>query len=265
MSTRIAIIDDDEASRDALLLTLEDAGFQALAYEDGSTGLAGMRRDPPDLALIDVTLGGEVDGIELCRRMRADARLVTVPAIIVTTHDDSPEVTVGLGAGADDYLTRPWRRESLLARVNWVVGRTRSLACERARLEHGPITLFPARREAFVAGRPVRLTPTEYDILYTLVSRPCRVFSRHHLSRARHKDGLPCRKVDVHVFGLRRKLGEHGRLIRAVRGSGYRITEGGDVPGARRGLNPRHSAWEADDPVSQPLPSQGVTDLENGR
>jgi DNA-binding response OmpR family regulator len=222
LGARIAVIDDEEAIRETLIETLEQNGFETLGYENGRTGLDGVRRDPPDLVLLDVNMPG-LDGIEVCRRLRAEPLTARLPVVMLTGLSSESDQLLGYDVGADDYVNKPWSQRTLVARIRAVLRRVQPSAND-APVTHGPLTLYPGRWEAHVEGKPVPLTPTEFRLLHLLATNYERALSRAELLELREGDrDVTDRNVDVHVLSIRKKLGKHAGLIATVWGVGYRL------------------------------------------
>jgi DNA-binding response OmpR family regulator len=233
MSTRILVIDDDPGIRRVLERGLQYEGYLVETAGDGEAGVRALRDRTPDLVILDVMLPG-VDGIEVLRRVRqaGDA----VPVILLTARDHPEDQVAGLEGGADDYVTKPFSPRELVARIQALMRRprtsalTRSTADEPVR-EFGDLRVDPGGREVWVGGRPVELTPTEFDLLAVLSARPRLAFSRGQLIAEVWGESWRGdeRLVDVHIGHLRRKLGDdpsNARYVRTVRGVGYRMGEG---------------------------------------
>jgi DNA-binding response OmpR family regulator len=238
MTDPILVVEDDAKTRALLRVYLEREGFAVQDAADGSAALALAAARPPALAILDLMLPG-LDGLSLCRRLREAAPL---PVIFLTARSTEDDKVAGLRQGADDYVTKPFSPRELMARVHALLRRAVPApgpAAPEAEpvLRVGPLRLDERRRNATVAGRPVALTPREFQLLGCLAGEPGRVFSRGDLIGrvwGLDFDGLE-RTVDVHVMNLRRKieaLPEGEGLIQTVFGVGYRLRE--DRPRGRR-------------------------------
>jgi DNA-binding response OmpR family regulator len=190
---------------------------------DGPEALRTAAATPPDLVVLDLMLPG-LDGYEVCRRLQA---VRPVPVLMLTARDDEQDVLLGLGVGADDYLTKPFRIREVVARVSALLRRVER-AAELAREDAGRavvdgLVVDRATRRVSVEERPVHLTPTEFDLLWCLVREPGRVLSREELLREvwDWADAAGTRTVDSHVKALRAKIG--GDRIRTVHGVGYAL------------------------------------------
>ncbi|BBA99338.1 putative two-component system response regulator [Actinacidiphila reveromycinica] len=223
-ATHVLFVEDDDVIREATTLALERDGFQVTAAPDGVTGLEAFREERPDLALLDVMVPG-IDGVSLCRRIRDES---TVPVIMVSARADAIDVVLGLEAGADDYVTKPFDGSVLVARIRAVLRRFRAASPgegpdEGAVLSFGDIAIDPEGMEVTRAGQRLALTPTEMRLLLEFARTPGTVLSRDHLL-ARVWDyawGGDTRVVDVHVQRLRAKIGQD--RLETVRGFGYKL------------------------------------------
>jgi DNA-binding response OmpR family regulator len=227
--TRILVVEDEPDILEVIQYNLEREGFKVIACRDGEQGLSHMRTDAPDLVVLDLMLPG-IDGVEMCRRAKADPVTRGIPVIMVTARSEEADVVLGLGIGADDYVVKPFSPRELLARIQ-VVLRRGPLKDEGAgeRVLRGPLGIDLGRHEARLHGELLDLTPTEMRLLHFLASHPGRVFPRAHLlSRVIAEDALVTeRNIDVHVRSLRQKLGARADLIETVRGVGYRFADVG--------------------------------------
>ncbi|MGS2617317.1 response regulator transcription factor [Micromonospora sp. LZ34] len=215
----VLVVEDEPAIADLVRLYLTRDGFGVHLERDGTAGLAAARRLRPVACVLDIALPG-LTGTEVCRRLREAGDWT--PVIFLTARDDEVDRVVGLELGADDYVTKPFSPRELVARVRAVLRRTAGAPeVDRPRVV-GQVTLDPARRTVTVAGVPVQLTSTEFDLLAHLMARPGRVFTREELLAAvwGYAAHAGTRTVDVHVAQVRAKLGAAG-VIRTHRGVGY--------------------------------------------
>ena len=220
----ILLIDDEPDLVSLVRFNLEREGYRVRAAADGAAGYEAAKRDLPDLILLDLMLPG-MDGLEVCRRLRAESRTARIPIIMLTAKGGEADRVVGLEMGADDYVAKPFSPRELVARVKAVLRRAAAPQEDDGALAAGEIQLDPGRHEVTVKGKPVTLTATEFRLLHTLMRRPGQAFSRDRLiDGAIGEDAhVVDRTIDVHVTSLRRKLGRSATLIETVRGVGYRL------------------------------------------
>lgn len=221
----VLIVEDDPIIREALSDALSTAGHTARACDDALSGLRQLRREPPDLVILDLGLP-DLDGAEALRMMRA---ISDVPVIVATARRGELEAIRLLNAGADDYLTKPFSAAHVLARVSAVLRRSRGRGEPVASVvQIGPLRLDEAARSATLEGVPLTLTRKEYDVLAYLAARPGRVITRKELFTEVWQQPFvgADQTLDVHLSWLRRKLGESAaqpRLLRTVRGVGVML------------------------------------------
>ena len=223
MDARILLVEDDPSIREITAIGLRAAGFTVESAADGMDGLAKFRADHPDLVLLDVMLP-RLDGLEVAREIRRES---TVPIVMLTARADTLDVVVGLEAGADDYVRKPFDLPELIARVRAALRRGRGGPGDAERLQLGPLAIDIAARTVTRDGRAIPLTRTEFDILVELARRPGQVFTRDILlERVWGYDFLgDSRLVDVAVGRLRAKVEAEPAsptLIVTIRGVGYR-------------------------------------------
>ena len=230
--THVLFVEDDDVIREATQLALERDGFTVTAMPDGLSGLEAFRAQQPDIALLDVMLPG-MDGVSLCRRIRDES---TVPVIMLSARADSIDVVLGLEAGADDYVTKPFDGSVLVARIRAVLRRFGHASGgagagtepvpgdgEGGVLTFGELEVDTEGMEVRKAGEPVALTPTEMRLLLEFSAAPGTVLSRDRLLERvwDYGWGGDTRVVDVHVQRLRTKIGQD--RIETVRGFGYKL------------------------------------------
>ncbi len=224
--THVLFVEDDDVIREATQLALERDGFQVAAVPDGIAGLEAFRARKPDIALLDVMVPG-LDGVSLCRRIRDESM---VPVIMLSARADSIDVVLGLEAGADDYVTKPFDTAVLVARIRAVLRRFGGAGAEAEQgggpdgsLRFGDLEIDTDGMEVRRAGEPVSLTPTEMRLLLEFSAAPGSVLSRDRLLTSvwDYEWGGDTRVVDVHVQRLRTKIGQD--RIETVRGFGYKL------------------------------------------
>jgi two-component system phosphate regulon response regulator PhoB len=222
----ILVIDDEKDLIELVRYNLEREGFEVRGALDGETGLAKAMRELPDVVLVDLMLPG-IDGLEVCRLLRAESRTAGIPLIMLTAKAAESDRVVGLELGADDYVTKPFSPRELTARVRALLRRTSPHHEPPATIRRGDLAIDLGRREVTCGDTAVMLTATEFRLLHFLASRPGRVFSRNELiDNALGQDvEVLDRTVDVHITALRKKLGKRSDWIETVRGFGYRFRE----------------------------------------
>jgi DNA-binding response OmpR family regulator len=220
----VAVIEDDPNIADLVDLYLRQAGFRVYQANSGERGLEVIAERTPRLVILDVGLPGDVDGLEVCRRLRATS---DIPVILLTARDTEIDRILGLELGADDYVSKPFGVRELLARVKALLRRSEVASASPEVLKSGKIVVDSSRRTVTVSGKPVALTATEFNLLKALAEREGRVISREDLLSLARGDEVAVmdRTVDVHVAALRKKLGKQGDMIETVRGVGYRMKE----------------------------------------
>ena len=227
MAAEVLVVEDEPDIRNLIVLHLSREGFRCRTAKSGPEALREARAATPDLVILDLMLP-DLDGLEVCRRLRSDAATATIPIIMLTAKADEVDRVVGLEMGADDYVVKPFSPKELIARVRAVLRRARP-AFEGRVLRAGAVTIDPMRHQVDVAGTAVELTPKEFDLLRALVEAAGRVLSREQLLErvwgyTRGGD-IESRTVDVHVRRLRAKLGDTGRRIATLKGVGYRFED----------------------------------------
>jgi len=223
---RILVVEDEEDILELGHFNLAKEGFQVEGLASGEEGLRAVRTRPPDLLILDLMLPG-MDGLEVCRRLRAETATEGLPILMLTAKAEEADVVTGLALGADDYLPKPFSPRVLTARVKALLRRSAAVPAENAPLRVHEIEVHPGRREVTVGGAPVNLTFTEFNILHCLAQRPGWVFTRDQILDAARGDDyhVTSRTVDVQMVNLRKKLGPAGRRVETVRGVGYRLAE----------------------------------------
>lgn len=221
----IYIVEDDKNIRELVIYTLESIGLKACGYEDGSYFFKAVVEAPPELIILDVMLPGE-DGITILKKLKATSNTKHIPVIMVTAKGSEYEKVLGLDAGADDYVTKPFGMMELVSRVKAVMRRTiNNVEPTVDTLSYGGITLELSKHQVRVEGEKVELTLKEFELLQRLVKKPGRVLTRDFLLTdiwGYDFDG-ETRTIDVHIRTLRQKLGATGELITTVRGVGYTL------------------------------------------
>jgi DNA-binding response OmpR family regulator len=224
MNKTILVVDDEERLTSLLEAYLQQEGFRVITAGNGLEALEVVRRDPPNLIVLDIMMP-EMDGVEFLRVLRTQD---STPVILLTARVGDEDKVIGLELGADDYLTKPFRPRELLARVRAVLRRAGRSGPEPAVLHSGDLTLDRARHEILLGGNPIDLTPTEFEILAALMAAPGKVFTRMELLERAQGVGYEGyeRTIDAHIKNLRAKIdpGAQGtQRIQTVYGVGYRL------------------------------------------
>jgi DNA-binding response OmpR family regulator len=215
----VLVVEDEPAIADVIGMYLEQGGYQVATAADGLAALDAIRARQPAAVIMDIGLPG-LDGIEVCRRLRAAGDWT--PVLFVTARDDEVDRVVGLELGGDDYITKPFSPRELVARLASVLRRVEARPAEKTVLEVGAVRVDTGARRVYAGGREVDLTATEFDLIAYLMRRPGWVFSREQILTDVWGYGAVSgtRTVDVHVAQLRAKLGP-ASPVRTVRGVGY--------------------------------------------
>jgi two-component system phosphate regulon response regulator PhoB len=223
---RILIIEDERGLTEVLAYNLHREGYETVVAHDGVEGLRKAQTQPPDLVILDLMLPG-MDGLEVCRQLRAGKQTARIPILMLTAKSEETDQVVGFSVGADDYVTKPFSVKVLLQRIRALQRRADSSSEPVGVIEHLGVCVDRVKHKATVGGRELELTPTEFRLLECLLRQPGRAFSRTQLMDAAIEEGAIVleRTIDVHVKSLRRKLGKAGELIETVRGVGYRFRE----------------------------------------
>jgi two-component system phosphate regulon response regulator PhoB len=224
---RVLVVEDEPAIAELICVNLRHNGVAPVWVEDGVAAQREIDAVLPDAILLDWMLPGQ-SGVQLARRWRGDARTREIPILMLTARGDEPDKVAGLDAGADDYITKPFSTQELLARIRAVLRRRAPEKTEEV-VRVGELVLDPGTHRVHWKGQPLKLGPTEFKLLHFLMKNPERVHSRQQLLDRVWGDHvfIEERTVDVHVKRLREALAAAGALVETVRGAGYRITAEG--------------------------------------
>jgi two-component system alkaline phosphatase synthesis response regulator PhoP len=229
---QIAIIEDEKDIVDLVRYNFRKEGFEVESFASGRDGLEYIQKNPVDLILLDIMLP-DLDGTEICKRVRADERLKGLPIIFLTAKGEEIDRVLGLELGADDYVVKPFSPRELVARVKAVLRRQEAVLGKTEVIKVSDLRLDSRTREVTVRGRPIQLSSLEFKLLHFLASQPRRVFTREQLLDnvwGRDRFVTP-RTVDVHIRRLREKIEKQEgspQYVQTVRGSGYRFSPGYD-------------------------------------
>ena len=221
MKSRVLVVDDDPALAEMLTIVLRGEGFDTAVVADGTRALPAVRELRPDVVLLDLMLPG-MNGIDVCRGIRAESG---VPIVMLTAKTDTVDIVLGLESGADDYIVKPFKPKELVARIRARVRRTETEPAEQ--LSIGDVSIDVPAHQVERAGRPIALTPLEFDLLVALARKPRQVFTREVLLEQvwGYRHAADTRLVNVHVQRLRSKVErdpEHPEVVLTVRGVGYK-------------------------------------------
>lgn len=222
---RILVVDDEEDLLELVNYNLNKEGYRVTCVASGERALKEAQSLMPDLIVLDLLLP-RVDGLELCRLLKADLKTRHIPIIMLTAKTEESDVIKGLELGADDYITKPFSPRVLIARIKAVLRRkTHDPVDGQQALRIHELMIHPGRHEVTASGQPLQLTFTEFKLLHFLASKPGWAFTRSQIVDAVKGADYPVteRSVDVQVTGLRKKLGDLGGYIETVRGVGYRF------------------------------------------
>jgi len=223
---RILVVDDEDDLLELVRYNLAKSGYQISCVSSGEDALSHARQWIPDLIVLDLMLPA-VDGLEVCRRLKADAKTREIPIIMLTAKSEESDVVRGLERGADDYITKPFSPRVLAARVKALLRRQEALRASELEttIDVHELSIHPGRHEVTLAGKLLDLTYTEFALLAFLAKRPGWAYTRMQIVDAVKGEDYPVteRSVDVQVAGLRKKLGRFGSYVETVRGVGYRF------------------------------------------
>jgi two-component system phosphate regulon response regulator PhoB len=223
----VLIVEDDSEIQEMLALAFAGEGWKLIPAKTGEEGIKMLERHKPDCIILDIMLPG-MDGLNVLKRIRAEARWRSVPVILATAKGEEPDIVAGLELGADDYVVKPYSPRVLIARIRAALRRIEENADHRGAQniwQQGKLKIDTLRHEASLEGNPLDLSATEFAMLLHFMSHPDIVFSRNQIIAAIHGTDYPVtdRSVDVQVLALRKKLDKAGETIETIRGVGYRF------------------------------------------
>jgi two-component system, OmpR family, alkaline phosphatase synthesis response regulator PhoP len=227
---KILVVEDDRDISELITYNLEREGYEIACLYDGSQVIDFVQKRKPELIILDLMLP-EVDGLEICRALKSDSNTKHIPIIMLTAKSEEADVVVGLQMGADDYIPKPFSPKVLVARIKAIVRRTSELNVSAIGADNvrafGDFKMDLLKHKISYKGREVKLTSIEFDIVEFLSRSPGRVWSREQILDNVWKEGkfIIDRAVDVHVRGLRKKLGAAEHYVETVRGVGYRFKD----------------------------------------
>jgi two-component system phosphate regulon response regulator PhoB/two-component system alkaline phosphatase synthesis response regulator PhoP len=227
MGKLVVIVDDEPDILDLVSLHLERTNFRARGFENASSFFKFLEKETPDLLILDLMLP-DADGFEICKYMKGDERLSSIPIVMLTAKAEETDKILGLELGADDYVTKPFSPKELVARVKAVLRRQQKGEEAKKQIRVGEILAIDLEKyQVKVNGKPADLTSTEFRILKLLSSKRGWVFTRDQILDYLwgNEKAVLDRTVDVHIRNLRSKLGPARRYIKNVRGVGYKLEE----------------------------------------
>lgn len=232
-NARILVVDDERDLAELLSYNLKRRGYEVVVAMDGREALAKATKQTPDIILLDLMLPG-LSGIEVAERLREDPETAEIPIVMLTARTSEQDELAGLSVGADDYISKPFSMEVVIARLEAVLRRAAAPAPDAKTLELGRVRLDMRTYEAWLGEEPLRFTRTEFRLLAALLASQGRVLTRRELIDRALGAGVTVtdRTIDVHVAAVRRKLNDESALIRTVRGVGYRAAPKEEAVGA---------------------------------
>ena len=222
MSKKIAVIEDNKTNIKLIRYQLEAEGFDIHIEETGNAGLKMIKNQKPDMIILDIGLP-DIDGFEICKRLRNDTNTKNYPIIMLTARGEDRDKIEGLSLGADDYVTKPYNAEELILRINNLLKRSKIYKENNGLIKIKELEIDYFKREVRVKGKLAKLTFSEYQILNLLIENPGKVFTKKELNKIVfniHED-VESRTIDTHVHNLRKKLKSSGNLINTIRSVGF--------------------------------------------
>ncbi len=223
MALKILVVDDEPDLLELIEYNIAQCGHEVITATDGARALELAKSRIPDMVILDVMMP-RLTGYEVAKRMRSQSETARIPILMLTAKGEEAHELEGLGAGADDYLTKPFSMKILLARIDALARRSNPQTGDMSTITLGPVTIDLTKHIALVENEPISLTITEFRLLSALISSPGQVLSRPALISAAIGPGVAVteRTIDVHITAVRRKLNAHSKMIRTVRSVGYR-------------------------------------------
>jgi len=226
MTKLIAVVDDEPDIVELIAHHLKKENFRVKEFYDGENLLSYIETNLPDLIILDLMLP-QIDGLEICRILKRNERTFLIPIIMLTAKGTETDKVVGLELGADDYIVKPFSPRELIARVKAVLRRTEARPDKTRIIKRNDLIIDLVKYKVTIKGKEINLTTTEFKLFSILAERPGWVFSRNQLlDKLWGEDKIVLdRTIDVHITQLRKKLGEYSKLIKSVRGIGYKFGE----------------------------------------
>ncbi|OGS21254.1 MAG: two-component system response regulator [Elusimicrobia bacterium RIFOXYA2_FULL_40_6] len=225
-SKLIVIVDDEDDILELVSTHVEKAGYKAKGFSETKSFLKFIEKQIPDLVILDIMLPG-MDGYEICKTMKSQDKYSSIPIIMLTAKSEEFDKVLGLELGADDYVTKPFSPRELMARIKAVLRRNETRSKTKTREIGNILVIDLDKYEVLVEGKKIDLTTTEFKILEILSSKKGFVYSREKLLDALwgQEKAVLDRTIDVHINNLREKLGKAGKLVKNIRGIGYKLEE----------------------------------------
>lgn len=226
---RIYVIDDEKDLREILELNLSKEGYEVLPFPSGEEALKEITGNKPDLIILDIMMEG-MDGYEFCKTIRSSREYASIPIIFLSAKSEEFDKVLGLELGGDDYITKPFGIKELISRVKSVLRRTETQAVksppditEDETLKYEGIELFPDKFLIKIDGESIKVTKTEFNLLYLFLKHPGKIFTRDNIINSVKGEDIYVidRTIDVHIMNLRKKLGKYKNLISTFSGVGY--------------------------------------------
>ena len=224
--SKIVVIEDEVDILEVINYNLSKEGFDVCSALDGEEGLALIKKEVPDLVLLDLMLPG-LDGIEICRKLKTDYSTRSIPIIMVTAKGEESDIVLGLGMGADDYMVKPFRPRELMARIRSVLRRGDFIEEGEGVVSIDELVIDINRHQVKLEGKKIVLNAMEFKLLHFLASHPGQVFTRENLLNHVSSDDtfIIDRNIDVHIRSIRKKLNKHRELIETIHRVGYRFRD----------------------------------------
>ena len=224
IENKIVIVDDDEAIRELVADVLETENFKVIKCADTDEGYKRILKSKPDLVILDVKMP-QIGGIELCRLLRENIETKNIPVIMLTVEATETDKVIGLGVGADDYITKPFSNRELVARVRALLRRVSRTDDKTINLEVDGLVMNLEARTVTIKGKEVKLRPKEFDLLYMFLLKPNVVLSREYILENvfDYNIGVTTRTIDTHIKNLRQALGLWGDKINTIFGRGFKF------------------------------------------
>ena len=224
IENKIVIVDDDEAIRELVSDVLEAENFKVIKCADTDEGYKRILKSKPDLVILDVKMP-QIGGIELCRLLRENIETKNIPVIMLTVEATETDKVIGLGVGADDYITKPFSNRELVARVKALLRRVSMTESKTVNLEVDGLIMNLEARTVTIKGKELKLRPKEFDLLYMFLLKPNIVLSREYILENvfDYNIGVTTRTIDTHIKNLRQALGSWGDKINTIFGRGFKF------------------------------------------